>query len=193
VGCEIFRTCPDRPWGPLSLLYNGYRVFPGGKERPGRDADTSPPSNAVGHERVELYLYSPYGSYGLYRASVPVQGWPLLLISKLLKSFLYVLYWTTEEVYNVSETRQRCDSGQQPFPNVKSEYTYSDKYRGYIYVLSNIIHTILNRKRNLPAPVQIFLLVATQLTVFPSITIHTHTHTEYNRLQSGRKMIDCSQ
>jgi len=26
---EIFRTCPDRTWGPLSLLYNGYRVFPG--------------------------------------------------------------------------------------------------------------------------------------------------------------------
>ena len=35
---EIFRTCPDRPWGPPSLLYCGYRVFPGGKERPGRDA-----------------------------------------------------------------------------------------------------------------------------------------------------------
>jgi hypothetical protein len=31
VGGEIFRTCPDRPWGPPSLLYNGYRVFPGGK------------------------------------------------------------------------------------------------------------------------------------------------------------------
>jgi len=28
---------------------------------------------------VELYLYSPYGPYGLYRASVSVQGWPLLL------------------------------------------------------------------------------------------------------------------
>ena len=40
VGSEIFRTCPDRPWVPPSLLYNGYRVFPGGKERPGRDADT---------------------------------------------------------------------------------------------------------------------------------------------------------
>jgi len=39
---EIFRTCPDRPWGPPSLLYNGYRVFPGGKERPGRDADPTP-------------------------------------------------------------------------------------------------------------------------------------------------------
>ena len=55
-------------------MYNGYRVFPGGKERPGRDVDPSPPSSAVGHERVELYLYSPYGPYGLYRASVPVQG-----------------------------------------------------------------------------------------------------------------------
>jgi len=29
-GAEIFRTCPDRPWGPPSLLYNGYRVFPEG-------------------------------------------------------------------------------------------------------------------------------------------------------------------
>jgi hypothetical protein len=28
---EIFRTCPDRPCGPPSLLYNGYRVFPVGK------------------------------------------------------------------------------------------------------------------------------------------------------------------
>jgi len=40
-GDEIFRTCPDRPWGPPSLLYNGYRVFPEGKKRPGRDADPS--------------------------------------------------------------------------------------------------------------------------------------------------------
>jgi len=38
-GSEIFHTCPDWPWGPPSLLYNGYRIFPGGKERPGRDAD----------------------------------------------------------------------------------------------------------------------------------------------------------
>ena len=41
-GGEIFRTCPDRPWGPPSILYNGYRVFPGGKEWPGRDFDPSP-------------------------------------------------------------------------------------------------------------------------------------------------------
>ena len=41
VGGEIFRTCPDRPWGAPSFLYNGYWVFSGGKERPGRDTDTS--------------------------------------------------------------------------------------------------------------------------------------------------------
>jgi len=31
VGGKIIRTSPDRSWGPPSLLYNGYRVFPGGK------------------------------------------------------------------------------------------------------------------------------------------------------------------
>ena len=44
---------------PSSLLYNGYQVFPGGKEWPGRDADPSTPSSTVGYEGVELYLYSP--------------------------------------------------------------------------------------------------------------------------------------
>jgi hypothetical protein len=45
-GGEIFRGCPNRPWGPPSLLYNGYRVFPGGRKRLGRDADPSPSSSA---------------------------------------------------------------------------------------------------------------------------------------------------
>jgi hypothetical protein len=26
-GGEIFRTCSDRPWGPPSVLYNGYRFY----------------------------------------------------------------------------------------------------------------------------------------------------------------------
>jgi len=78
-GGENFSYCPDRPWGPPRILYNGYRVFFGGKERPGRDVEPSPTSSAVGHERVELYLYSPYGPYGLYRVSVPVKRWPLPL------------------------------------------------------------------------------------------------------------------
>jgi hypothetical protein len=43
---EIFHTCLDRLWGPRSLLYNGYWVFPGGKVWPGRDADHPSPSSA---------------------------------------------------------------------------------------------------------------------------------------------------
>jgi len=38
----IFLTCSYGSWGPPSLLYNVYRVFPGGKERLRRDADPSP-------------------------------------------------------------------------------------------------------------------------------------------------------
>ena len=38
---------PDRPWGPLILLYNGYRVsFPGVK-RPGRDVEHPLPTSVV--------------------------------------------------------------------------------------------------------------------------------------------------
>ena len=46
-GDQIFRTCPDRTWRQPILLYNGYRVFPTGKDRPGRDTDPSPPSSVV--------------------------------------------------------------------------------------------------------------------------------------------------
>ena len=58
---EIFRTCPDRPWDPHSLLYNGYRVFPRGKERPVRDADPLPPSSAVVKKRLGYICTPPMG------------------------------------------------------------------------------------------------------------------------------------
>ena len=41
-----FSARPDRPWGPPSLQYSEYRVFPGGILRPERAADHSPPSSA---------------------------------------------------------------------------------------------------------------------------------------------------
>jgi hypothetical protein len=41
-GCEIFRTRPDRPWGPPSLLYSGYRVSFQEVKRPGSGVDHPP-------------------------------------------------------------------------------------------------------------------------------------------------------
>ena len=80
---EIFRTCPDRFWGPPSLLYNGYRVFLRGKERPGRDADPSPLLVPLSRKNKAI-PNSPYGPYELYRASVPVQRCTLPLPIPLL-------------------------------------------------------------------------------------------------------------
>jgi len=45
-GDEIFRLS-RLALGPPNLLYNGYRVFPGGKVRPGRAADHSSPFSAT--------------------------------------------------------------------------------------------------------------------------------------------------
>jgi hypothetical protein len=61
-GGEIFRTRPDRPWGPFSLLYKGNLVSCPGVKRPGRGVNHPLPSSVEVKERVELYLYSRTGS-----------------------------------------------------------------------------------------------------------------------------------
>ena len=66
-GGEIFHTRPDRSWGPPSLLYNGYRVFPGGKAA--RAWRWPPTCSAEVKETIDLYLYSTS------RPSWPVLGW----------------------------------------------------------------------------------------------------------------------
>ena len=74
LGARFSALVQTSPGAHPTSCTMGTVSFQGGKERPGRDADPSPPSSAGGHECVELYLYSPYGPYGLYRTSVPVQG-----------------------------------------------------------------------------------------------------------------------
>jgi hypothetical protein len=44
---------------PASCIMGTGSPFPGGKERPGRDADHSPPSSAEVVNECELYLLSP--------------------------------------------------------------------------------------------------------------------------------------
>ena len=65
--------------GPPSLLYNGYRVFPGRKEWPGSDAGPSTPSSAVIVKGWRYTSAPPIGRTALGRASVSVQGCPLPL------------------------------------------------------------------------------------------------------------------
>jgi len=50
-GSKIFHTHPDQPWGPLSVLYNGYLIsFPRVKQ----------PGCGVDHPPLELRLKKEY-------------------------------------------------------------------------------------------------------------------------------------
>ena len=57
-GDEILRARPDRPWGPPSILYSGYRI-----RQPGRGVDRPRPPSVEVKESVELYLYTPLWSF----------------------------------------------------------------------------------------------------------------------------------
>jgi hypothetical protein len=81
---EIFRAYPDRLRGPPSLLYNGYRVFPGGKGGRGLML-TTPPSSAKVKKELS---YTSTHSMG---PPEPVTGFPFFLVICVLvfAVFLY--------------------------------------------------------------------------------------------------------
>ena len=64
----------------------------------GRTACTEPQCLYKGALYLYLYLYSPYGPYGQYRASVPVQGCTLPLPIPLLP------LWTVRPVQSLSDS-----------------------------------------------------------------------------------------
>jgi hypothetical protein len=82
-----FYTLPDQPWGPPSLLYNGYRVFPRVK-RLRCGADHTPLSKNCGHQRVELYLYPLSGPVQVCNGTAL---WFFLLLVLILNTVLQIL------------------------------------------------------------------------------------------------------
>jgi hypothetical protein len=75
---EIFRTCPERPRGPPSLLCSEYRVFTGGKAA-GVWRWPPTPSSAEVKGKVELYLCSSSGP-----------SWPVYMVNN---TFIFTLSW----------------------------------------------------------------------------------------------------
>ena len=67
-GSEIFRTRPDWPWVPPSLLYNGYRVFPGSKAA-WASFHHPPPSRVMLKKENSYTSTPPLGLHGLFQGN----------------------------------------------------------------------------------------------------------------------------
>ena len=87
-GDEIFR--PSRPaLGPTQPPVNGYRVFPGGKVRPGRAADHSPPSSAAVMEEQSNTSTHPLGHTGPVTGTLYLFYMHLLILSPYLSRLMH--------------------------------------------------------------------------------------------------------
>ena len=112
MGGEIFRTHPDRPWGPPSLLVS----FPGVKQ-PGRCVD-HPPSSVEVKERVELYLYPPPSGPSL--ACSRVNFTFTIYNIKATNSYCFGSYWPISRKYNNGTKRLLSSSERGLYIDVTS-------------------------------------------------------------------------
>jgi hypothetical protein len=80
-GGEIFRPRPDRPWGPPSLLFNGYGVFPGVR---GRGVALSTHSHLALRLKKEQSYKSvpPLGLRGLFESELYLYLYLIILASR---------------------------------------------------------------------------------------------------------------
>ena len=86
---EIFRTYPDRLRCPPSLLYNGYRVFPGGKGGQGVMLTTHPPSSAEVKKELSYTSTHPMGPPGSVKG-LPTHMFRATLCSSSGKSIVSI-------------------------------------------------------------------------------------------------------
>jgi hypothetical protein len=163
-GGDVFRTRPDRPWGPSGLLYNGHQVFPGGKAA---GAWPWPPttSNAKVKEKVQLHLYSPSGPSG------PVLGLtlPLSLSGNHVWMYFFKCQYGTLSLKMVAKPRfsdiitpPKLQDSTFSFVNVAVDGRGSLLcYRGTI--LHDAAHPVSNYRRKLPWLMERFQLDFTTL------------------------------
>jgi len=126
VGTRFFAR-PDRPWGPSSLLKNGYRVFPGGKVRPGHAADHSPPSSAAVMEEYSYTSTHPLGHTG------PVTG-----SLYHLTLHYHAHYASSHTVFHISDTFYAIHSMPMLITNILSNKCTSWYNTHGIYKLLNV-------------------------------------------------------
>jgi hypothetical protein len=164
---EIFSTRPDRPWGLPSLLYNGYRVIPGGKVA-GAWRWPSTPSSAKVKERVQLYLYSPSGP------SWPVPGWTLPFTNISLTFVSKSKFHIISKIIKIKTTDfwdfyhslvKKCDISEEPVAfifllQVQSEAGGSRYARNAAAYLSQqrTLHSRNDCRQNLKAHIQVQFL-----------------------------------
>jgi hypothetical protein len=78
VGARFSAPVQSGPGAHPSSLYNGYWVFPRGKEQPRHDADPSPPSSAVVMKEQSYTSTTPMGRTAstepqcLYSRAIPL-------------------------------------------------------------------------------------------------------------------------
>ena len=74
VGARFYAPVQTGPGAHPTSCTMGIGSFLGVKSLRGMTLTPHPLLLHVGHERVQLYLYSPYRPYGLYRASGLYKG-----------------------------------------------------------------------------------------------------------------------
>jgi len=120
-GGKIFRACPDQPWGPPDLVYNGYWVFPSGKEWPGRDTDPSPllvPWSRKNRAIPLLPLWTVRPVQSLSACTrVHLTSHPLLVSwSRKIRAIPLLLLWAVRPVQSLGA----CTRVRAPYPSLPS-------------------------------------------------------------------------
>ena len=105
-----FSVRPDRPWGPPSVMYNGYRVFHGGRGGRGVGLTLPPPSSAEGPRKSRAIPLLALRSLVACKKSENLPTFSMNMRNKqcnfpyVMKTSLVFIAFTTHTQRNVFET-----------------------------------------------------------------------------------------